>query len=334
MFVENYPDCEKTELFSARVAGALTHARRSNILFVSHGGVLSVVATLLGVELTAMQRCNACVLHFKFDGSSWNVHTRDSGVILVTGASGGIDKAIVDNLMRRGFRLSLGARSVEKLEATFGFQNESLHFARFEAEDLQTMEEWVSTAMIKFGRIDGLVNNAGDGTRVALAEGIDYEQLERQWKINAGAPLRMIMLCLPQLAKSGSGRIVNINSMSGQRVLNSFVGYNMTKHALSGLTKTAQHVGWESGVRTMEICPGYVATKMSAWTDEIEDDGKIQPEHIAELVRQAIERPNNAFVPKIEVLCIQQPLAVRSRSKVGGSIVYGPKPRPGCQCAH
>ncbi|NTF72676.1 SDR family NAD(P)-dependent oxidoreductase [Agrobacterium rhizogenes] len=306
MFRENFPDCENTEHFSDRVAKALIHACHEGVLFVSHGGVLLVIAALLGVELTKEQRGNARALHFKFDGLSWNVQTYESGVVLISGATGGIGRAIVENLMGRGFRLSLGARSMEKLQATYGTQNESLHYALFEAQDPKTMEEWVPAAATRFGRIDALVNNAGDGTPVALANEIDFEMIEKQLKINAGAPLRMIALCLPHLAKTGSGRIVNINSMSGQRVLNSFVGYNMSKHALTGITKTTQHVGWEYGIRAMEICPGFVATKMSAYTDQIDDAEKIQPEDIGQLVRQAIERPNNAFVAKIEVVCMKE----------------------------
>lgn len=119
-------------------------------------------------------------------------------------------------------------------------------------------------------------------------------------------PLIMTKLCLPYLIESGSGRIVNLNSMSGQRVANSLVGYNMTKHGLAGLTKTTQHVGWDHGVRAVDICPGFVATDMSSWTNLIGPDEMIQPEDIAKLVRAAIERPNRAFVPKNEVLCMKE----------------------------
>lgn len=55
-----------------------------------------------------------------------------------------------------------------------------------------------------------------------------------------------------------------------------------------------------------DICPGFVATNMSSWTNLIGPDEMIQPEDIAKLVRAAMERPNRAFVPKNEVLCMKE----------------------------
>lgn len=306
MFEDNYPGCEDTEIFSLQVAKALQHASDENTLFVSHGGVLRVIAALLGVDLTKEHTDNGRVLHFTRDGSNWTVQVHQSPVILVSGPARGIGKAIAENLIVHGYRLSLGARNVKDLEVAFGRENESLHYARFDAEEHDTMKAWVNAAVEKFGTIDGLVNNAGDGKPVNLEKDIDYKRLQKQWDINCVAPLRMTELCLPYLIDAGSGRIVNINSMSGQRVVNPFAGYNMTKHALGGLTKTIQHVGWDHGVRAIDICPGFVATEMSAWTDLIENKDMIQPEDIAKLVREALERPNRAFVPKNEVICMKE----------------------------
>ncbi|QTG17271.1 SDR family NAD(P)-dependent oxidoreductase (plasmid) [Agrobacterium tumefaciens] len=307
MFEDNYLDCEDTEVFSQRVANVLQHAENENLLFVSHGGVLRVIAALLGVSLTEEQTDNGRVLYFAQSGSNWTVQVHQSPVILVSGASRGIGKAIAGNLIAHGYRLSLGSRNVDDLEAAFGPQNQSLQYALFDAQDQKTMEEWVKTAVGQFGRIDGLVNNAGCGECVNLEGDIDYGLLQKQWEINCVAVLSMTKLCLPYLLESGTGRIVNINSMSGLRVMNSFVGYNMTKHALGGLTKTTQHIGWPYGLRAMEICPGFVATDMSAWTDLIGRNEMIQPEDIAQLVRDALERPNRAFVPRNEVMCLKEP---------------------------
>ncbi|NMV72535.1 MULTISPECIES: SDR family NAD(P)-dependent oxidoreductase [Rhizobium/Agrobacterium group] len=306
MFEDNYPDCEDTEMFSLRVAKALTHAKNENTLFVSHGGVLRVIAALLGVDLTKEHTNNGRVLHFRRGFSHWTVEIHQSPVILVSGSNRGVGKAIAEDLIAHGYRLSLGARKVKDLEVAFGPQDEWLHYARFDAEDHGTMAAWVTAAVEKFGRIDGLVNNAGYGEPVNLDKHVDYQRFHLQWYINCVAPLRMTELCLPHLYETGSGRIVNINSMSGQRVLNPLVGYNMTKHALGGLTKTTQHVGWDRGVRAIDICPGFVATDMSAWTDLIASKDMIQPEDIAKLVREAIERPNRAYVPRSEVMCIKE----------------------------
>ncbi|WP_318765280.1 SDR family NAD(P)-dependent oxidoreductase [Agrobacterium fabrum] len=306
MFEDDYPDCEPTETFSLHVAKALKHARKENVLLVAHGGVLRVVAALLGVAITDEHTANGRVLHFSLDAGNWSVRVIQSRVVMVSGATRGIGKAIAQDLIRHGYRVSLGARNVQDLEAVFGDQNEALHYARFDALDHSSMKDWVSTTVAKFNRIDGLVNNAGCGDHVDLEKEINVEMLQKQWDINCVAPLIMTKLCMPYLIESGSGRIVNLNSMSGQRVANSLVGYNMTKHGLGGLTKTTQHVGWDHGLRAVDICPGFVATDMSSWTNLIGPDEMIQPQDIAKLVREAMERPNRAFVPKNEVLCMKE----------------------------
>ena len=91
--------------------------------------------------------------------------------------------------------------------------------------------------------------------------------------------------------------------MSGKRVRNSFVGYNMTKFAVMGLTHTTRHVTWDKGVRATAICPSFVRTEMSAYTGKVKPEDMIQPETMAHLVRTTIEMPNNAAVAEILVNC-------------------------------
>nr|GMD07831.1 agropine synthesis reductase [Ipomoea batatas] len=93
MFEDNYPDCEDTQVFSLRVARALNHAKSENTLFVSHGGVLRVIAALLQVSLSKEHTDNGRVLHFKRGVSNWTVEIHQSPVILV---SGPIRKAITE----------------------------------------------------------------------------------------------------------------------------------------------------------------------------------------------------------------------------------------------
>lgn len=223
-------------------------------------------------------------------------------VALVTGAGRGIGLAIAQELAANGYRLSLGARSVAALKAAFGPENEQFHYASFDAYDPASATAWVSGAVERFGRIDALINNAGLGERVALMDDND-EALDRLFAVNVKAPLRMTRLCMPYLEKTGTGRIINIVSMSGKRVRNAFVGYNMTKFAVMGLTHTTRHVAWDKGVRATAICPSFVRTEMSAYTNKVTPDEMIQPETLASLVRTAIELPNTAAMAEMLVNC-------------------------------
>ncbi len=221
---------------------------------------------------------------------------------MVSGANRGIGAAIVRDLLQHGYRLSLGARDVSKLEAEFGVPGERLFYHRFDAFEPETAKAWVDGTVARFGRIDGLVNNAGSGEQVLLTDD-NEEALDRLWAVNVKAPLRLTRLCLPHLEETGRGRIVNIVSMSGKRVRNGFVGYNMTKFAVMGLTHTTRHVAWEKGVRATAICPSFVRTEMSSYTSKVKPEDMIQPETMAELVRTAIELPNNAAMAEMLVNC-------------------------------
>jgi NAD(P)-dependent dehydrogenase (short-subunit alcohol dehydrogenase family) len=227
---------------------------------------------------------------------------RIARVVLVSGANRGIGRAIAQELSRHGYRLSLGARDPAALAETFGGETDALHFARFDACEKATASAWVDAALARFGRIDGLVNNAGSGERVSLMDD-DEAALDRLWEVNVKAPLRMTRLCLPHLEATGRGRIVNVVSLSGKRVRNAHVGYNMTKFALMGLTHTTRHVAWEKGVRATAVCPGFVRTDMSSYTGKVAPEEMIQPETMAELVRTLIELPNTAAIAELLVNC-------------------------------
>ncbi|WP_217577413.1 SDR family NAD(P)-dependent oxidoreductase [Mesorhizobium sp. GbtcB19] len=309
LFEGNFGDGERKPDFSRRVAKALERTRSENTLLVAHGGVLRVIAALLGVELPREHLENGRVIHFQKLDSIWTVKLRQSPVILVSGANRGIGRAIAEELIAHGYRLSLGARDVGALEAAFGPQSEQLHYARFDAEDPDTMEAWVKAAIETFGRIDGLVNNAGLGAKITdnLMNGT-RDELNRVMAVNCQAPWLLTQLCLPYLKKTGAGRIVNINSLSGLRVNKStnFI-YNASKHAQTALTDTTRYDSWESGVRVTAISPGWVATDMSRHS-KINSEDMTQPKEIARITRSAIEMPNNASIARLAVNCEYEPL--------------------------
>ncbi|NKC16511.1 MAG: SDR family NAD(P)-dependent oxidoreductase [Gammaproteobacteria bacterium] len=98
----------------------------------------------------------------------------------------------------------------------------------YDAQDQATHSQWVAATVERFGRVDGLVNNAGIAVSIELEDGDDVE-LDRLWAINVKAPLSMIRKSLPQLRQSGSGRVVNIASVAGKAVYGSGIGYSRCK---------------------------------------------------------------------------------------------------------
>ena len=224
-----------------------------------------------------------------------------SRVAMVSGASRGIGKAIALDLAGRGYRLSLGIRTPGAAGDTFA-GTETIAFP-YEASSRESAQAWVDATKAAFGRIDVLVNAAGVSAHVGLdpAEG-DEDALERLLEINVKGPWRLIQAALPSLRQSGSGRVVNLSSLSGKRVLGANVGYQMSKHAVIALTHAVRRAGWDDGVRATSVCPGFVATDMTTkHHDTVRPEEMTQPEDLARLVGTTIDLPNTAGVSELLV---------------------------------
>lgn len=224
-------------------------------------------------------------------------------VVMVSGANRGIGLAVARCLAAKGYRLSLGARDVAALEkATADLPGGEVLRCAYDATAGGSDEAWVAATAKRFGRIDGLVNNAGIAP-TARIEDADDAELDRLWQVNVKAPMRMIRLALPHLRRAGSGRIVNVSSLSGKRVKNENAGYAMSKFALMALTHSARRLAWDDGVRVTAVCPSFVATDLTAGVTKVTRAEMIQPGDLAEIVALAIALPNTAAIAELLVNC-------------------------------
>lgn len=233
--------------------------------------------------------------------------TRTAGqgrVALISGADGGIGRMIAKNLIDNGYRVSLGALDPSALSELFGSEAESQLYSKFDALDHGSAQDWVDRTVDHFGQIDVLINCAGHAEKVTLYDDND-DALDRLFAINAKAPLRLTRLCLPELEKTGHGRVVNLVSLAAKRVRNSAVGYAMSKYALLGVTHATRTLTWDKGVRATAICPGWVRTEMAmnGVGRQIEAEDMTSPETLAHLVRTTIELPNSAAIAELIVNC-------------------------------
>ena len=227
----------------------------------------------------------------------------DGRVVLVSGASRGIGKAIACALHAKGYCVSAGARDVAALEdALADLGGERLLCARYEAADRESHAAWVEATIERFGRIDGLVNNAGASNTFSVEEGEEAD-LDALWAINVKGPLFMTRACLPHLRASGQGRIVNVSSLSGKRIRNSNVAYGMTKFAVMALSHATRQTGWEDGVRVTALCPSFVATDLTADVVKVGRAEMIDADDLAEVAAMVIALPNTAAIAEVLVNC-------------------------------
>ena len=219
---------------------------------------------------------------------------------MLSGANRGIGAAIVGRLAADGYRLSLGARRVDALaESAPDVGADRMLLNYHEATDLDSARRWVDATIDRFGRVDVLVNCAGIVDRTGL-ESMDEDVLDDMWAVNVKGPLRLTRLALPHLRQSGSGRVINMASLSAKRVKgDAIVGYSMTKYALLALSHAIRQIGWDDGIRVTAVCPGPVATDMM----DPDDETITQPEDVADLVATMIALPNTASVSELLIGC-------------------------------
>ena len=229
-------------------------------------------------------------------------------VAMVSGANRGIGRAIARELARRGFRLSLGVRKPETPVAGLaGVAPDAVFLTRYEAREPDAGNAWVAATMARFGRIDVLVNNAGIAPQVHLETGTDAE-LDALLDINVKAPFRVLRAAFPHLKVSGTGRVINVASLSGKRVLGLNAGYQMAKHAVIALNHAVRRAGWDHGIRSTALCPGFVNTDLASQHSELDMKQVTQPEDLALLACTLIELPNSAAVAELLVNWRHEPL--------------------------
>ena len=219
-------------------------------------------------------------------------------VMMISGANRGIGQALARAFGGAGWALSLGMRTPEPAGDAL--------VCRYDAEDLLTAREWVAATEARFGRIDGLVCNAGTAATVALADATP-DALDQMWRVNTRGPFFLVQAALGALKRSGAGRVGIVASLSGKRARNMNAGYQVTKFAAVGLAHAIRAAAWNDGVRAVAICPSYVRTRMGLQSGSVKAEAVTDPDELAGLVLQVMSLSNTAGVSELIVNCSFEP---------------------------
>ncbi len=182
---------------------------------------------------------------------------------VVSGGSRGIGLEVARRLHAEGAELLLLGRGEDALRAAAG---ELADGGRVELLALDITEpgagaEVVEACQERFGRLDGLVNNAGTSSVRAIDELTD-EDWQQQWEINVMAPMRLMRAVVPVMEQAGWGRIVNVSSSSGKRPGQRNVAYSVTKAAELSLSRAYADAYAQRGVLVNAVTPGPVASEL------------------------------------------------------------------------
>jgi NAD(P)-dependent dehydrogenase (short-subunit alcohol dehydrogenase family) len=200
--------------------------------------------------------------------------------VLVTGASRGIGKETARRFESNGWRVYGTARDAERVDV-----GEPLSL---DVTDDESVRDAVERIVDDEGRIDALVNNAGNSL-LGPVEETDVEDARHQFDVNVHGPHRLVRAALPHMRERGDGTVVNVSSVAG-RVASAGMGtYAASKHALEALSDALRVEVAPFGVDVVLVEPGPVDTGFADnELDHLDFDGTYGD--VNEGIRRFVER--------------------------------------------
>lgn len=185
-------------------------------------------------------------------------------VIIITGGSSGIGKALAFELGRMGGSIVItGRREKELFDVAHALQMEKIKVLALVSDvSIQSStNEVVQLTLEKFGRIDVLINNAGMSMR-AMFDQVDIDAtIRRLMDVNFMGAVYMTQAALPYIKKT-KGSIVGISSIAGFRGLPVRTGYSASKFALNGFLEALRTEVMPLGIHVLTACPGFTASNI------------------------------------------------------------------------
>jgi len=186
-------------------------------------------------------------------------------VVLVTGSSRGIGRAIAVEFGRLGYRVAVNYRKrADEAKATVAAIKEAGGEAEaFKADvsEPDEVEKLFTSIEESMGSVEILVNNAGWGL-LAPFHGVNDELWDRHIRVNLGGAYYCTRRALPRMLKAGWGRIINVSSVAGIKGLPGLVAYSTAKAGLIGFTMALAQELRGTGITVNAIAPGFVRTDM------------------------------------------------------------------------
>ncbi|WP_390581982.1 SDR family NAD(P)-dependent oxidoreductase [Paenibacillus illinoisensis] len=188
-------------------------------------------------------------------------------VIVVTGAGSGIGRASAVIMGSRGAKLVLVDFNEQTGEETLALVRENGGEATFVQADVSKesdVQNYIQKAVEVYGKIDVAFNNAGILQKFQRFQDISEEEFTRIMDVNVKGIFFGMKYALQVMDKQGYGHIINTASTTAIRAEHSLGAYTASKHAVAGLTKAAAIEYVRKGIRINAICPGGVATTLTA----------------------------------------------------------------------
>lgn len=194
-------------------------------------------------------------------------------VVVITGGSEGIGKAMVDQFLQLGAKVATCGRNFDKLyllQSTYPGKPLMIHTADVSKE--QDCHQFINAVVKSWGTIDILINNAGVSMRSLVAD-VELDTIRKVMDINFWGTVYCTKFALPHILQK-NGTVVGVSSIAGYRGLPGRSGYSASKYAVNGWLEALRTELLHSGTNIMWVCPGY--TKSNIRNVALNKDGKSQ----------------------------------------------------------
>ncbi|MCQ6956589.1 SDR family oxidoreductase [Mucilaginibacter aquariorum] len=229
-------------------------------------------------------------------------------VVIITGASSGIGKALAIELAGRGANLVLAARQyvtlckiAQDIQTEYNVKAVAVQCDVSIEEDCAAL---IKQAVSTFGKIDILVNNAGISMR-ALFKDVDLKVLKALMDVNFWGTVYCTKYALPEITKT-KGSIVGVSSIAGYKGLPGRAGYSASKYAINGFLDALRVENLRTGVHIMVACPGFTSSNIrntaldkngtQQGESTLEEDKMMTAEEVAEIIANGVENRERTLI--------------------------------------
>ena len=198
-------------------------------------------------------------------------------IVIITGASSGIGKALTELYVEKGSKVVMAARNLEKMNEiikNLSTDKDRILAIQTDVSKEEDCKNLINKTIEKFGRIDVLINNAGISMRALFAD-LDIKVIQQVMDINFWGTVYCTKYALPYLLES-KGSVVGVSSVAGYKGLPGRTGYSASKFAMHGFLEVVRIENLKKGLHVLIACPGFTSSNIRFTA--LGKDGSLQGE--------------------------------------------------------